>query len=411
MSAPDPDRPTTSPPQILPPPGWYADPWGAAQARWWNGNSWESLNSEWVKQSAQRAARQPWRRFRPYWIAIAVAAVLVGIDWILVVADEWRTVPLLSVSGIMLLAALWWMDRLEPEPADALVLCVAWGATVAAALAGLFNLFVAVSVSETAAAVVAAPIGEEALKGVILLVLVRHRMIDSMIDGAVYAVAVAVGFALAEDLVYYGMAADAGQDELLELFWVRGIGTPFAHPLFTIWMGVTAGYLVTRRPSRPVAWMVGTGSYLFSVSLHALWNGTLVVSEQVPEALWLVGLLFVVLFVATIGFVAVLRRSQAERFEQQVPALAALLSMQPAEIEVFATTRRYLDHRRSLPRAQRADLGRLRWTLHAIASLRSVVPRTDAEMRVDADELEHLRNEADELQRYLFPAGSGWRGG
>jgi hypothetical protein len=228
-------------------------------------------------------------------------------------------------------------------------------------------------------------------------------MIDSMIDGAVYAVAAAVGFALAEDLLYYGLAADVGSEQLVQLFWVRGIGTPFAHPLFTIWMGIAAGYLVTRRPSRRATWAIAAGSYLFSVSLHALWNGTLVAAEQVPEALWLVGLLFVVLFVATIVLVALLRRAQAERFEQQVATLAALLSMQPAEIEVFGSTKEYLEHRRSLPRTHRADLGRLRWTLHAIASVRTVAPRSEDEMRRDGDELFELQREADELRRHLFP--------
>lgn len=392
------------PPASSPPPaGWYADPWGGSAARWWNGDSWEHVNSGGAELAAQRNAREPWARFRPLWIATAIGAVFVAQPWMLAILKHPLTLPLASISALILLAAVWWMDRLEPEPIDALVLCVAWGATVAVALAGEGNSAFSESFGTTTAITFGAPFIEEALKGLLLLELVRRRLIDSMIDGAVYAVAIAVGFALTENLSYYSRAAAAGTETLLQIFLIRGLLTPFAHPLFTICMGVAAGYLVIRRPSHAGTVMIATGSYLLAVALHALWNGSLVAADGALDELWLVGLLFVVLFVGTIILVVALRRSQREQFEQQVPALAELLSMPPAEVTVFAETRNYLQFRRSLPRYCRANLGSLRWTLHAIATLRSVVPRNSEEMRRDCDELGHLRQDATYLRRKLFP--------
>lgn len=348
--------------------------------------------------------RRPWRRFLGSWITIGVCAPIVAVILLVGFIAHPLVLPLAFVPAALLGVALWWMDRLEPEPTDARLLAVAWGATIAPLVAILVGLVVTVGLGELAGAVIGAPVSEEAAKGAVLLVLLRRRLIDSPIDGAVYAVAAAAGFAVVEHIIYFiSAASEGGTSELLVVFVVRGLLTPFAHPLFSIWMGIAAGWVVVRRPTPGVAWGVGAASWGLAVVLHATWNGTLIASEDLPELLVVVGLLFIVLFAATIVVVSLLRRSQARAFEQQVPAIATITGLDAEETAMFADTGAYLRQRRLLPPRQRRLLGRLRWALHAIGSLRGVTPRTPAEAADDAAELDHLRSTVTALRQQLRP--------
>jgi hypothetical protein len=127
---------------------------------------------------------------------------------------------------------------------------------------------------------VVAPITEEAVKGifVVLLVIARRRVVDGILDGIVYAGMVGIGFAFTENILYLASAyvgADAtgpgGVEALTGTFVVRGIFSPFAHPLFTAAIGVGVGYAVVTRSGfwRVAAPVLG---YAFAVLAHALWN-------------------------------------------------------------------------------------------------------------------------------------------
>jgi hypothetical protein len=71
-------------------------------------------------------------------------------------------------------------------------------------------------------------------------------------------------------------------------------------------------------------------------------------------------------------------------------------------VAVFSSTRTYLALRRTLPRPRRRDLGSLRWTLHSIATLSRVAPRTAEEYAADAVELDALCARAQELRGRLM---------
>ena len=60
---------------------------------------------------------------------------------------------------------------------------------------------------------------------------------DGVSDGIVYAGWVALGFAVVEDFLYFTTVVEAGLWR--EVFIVRALLTPFAHPLFTAWIGST----------------------------------------------------------------------------------------------------------------------------------------------------------------------------
>ena len=183
-----------------------------------------------------------------------------------------------------LIAFYLWLDRYEPEPKIFLALAFGWGALVATG-----GALVVQTVSqalggggEATSAVLVAPITEEAGKGlfVVLLLWLRRHVIDGLLDGLVYAGIVGIGFAFTENILYYAGAytggpgfGDGGVDDATGLFVLRGVFSPFAHPLFTSMIGIGVGIAVSTRSTalRFVAPLVG---YVAAVCLHAAWNGS-----------------------------------------------------------------------------------------------------------------------------------------
>src|SRR6478736_9174307 len=98
-----------------------------------------------------------------------------------------------------LVACYLWLDRYEPEPRTLLAAGLLWGCFVATAAAlvlqgvGGFVL----GLSDEASVVLAAPVTEEASKGLFLVLLLwwRRGELDGVLDGIVYAGMVGIGFA------------------------------------------------------------------------------------------------------------------------------------------------------------------------------------------------------------------------
>jgi RsiW-degrading membrane proteinase PrsW (M82 family) len=190
----------------------------------------------------------------------------------------------------VVIAALRWVDRYEPEPKALLAFAFFWGATVAALIAAVLNTASAIIVARTSdagqgmatTAVLVAPWVEEAAKGaaVLAIFLFRRKEFDGIVDGIVLAGFTGVGFAFTENILYFGRAFLAGHEELGvtgglfaagTTFVLRGVLAPFAHPLFTTMTGIGLGIAARGRPgaARLVAPISG---YLLAVALHAMWN-------------------------------------------------------------------------------------------------------------------------------------------
>ena len=182
-----------------------------------------------------------------------------------------------------LVAVYLWLDRYEPEPRRLILAALGWGALVATAGALVLQTLdqFAFGRPESLNAAIVAPVTEEAMKGVfvLLLVLARRHVIDGVLDGIVYAGLVGIGFAFTENILYLA-SAYMGGDEIgpggigaaTGTFVVRGIFSPFAHPFFTAATGIGIGYAVvtTSRFWRVAAPLLG---YAVAVLAHALWNG------------------------------------------------------------------------------------------------------------------------------------------
>ena len=176
--------------------------------------------------------------------SIGVGAVIVG-----------ALCALLPVGPVVW--AFLWVDRWEPEPPRTLLFAFLWGACVAALTALLINSSAVLIADEVLGqgsgdvlgAAVIAPIVEEAVKGafVVGLLLFRRREFDGIVDGIVYAGLVAAGFAFTENILYMGRAfAESGglvgqAGGVLAVLILRGVLSPFAHPLFTSMTGIGCG--------------------------------------------------------------------------------------------------------------------------------------------------------------------------
>jgi RsiW-degrading membrane proteinase PrsW (M82 family) len=192
--------------------------------------------------------------------------------------------PLALLPVPFLIAVVLLLDRLEPEPRGNLVFAFAWGAGIAALLAAVINTAGLVFITQPdlgkttgqyVSATFGAPVVEESLKGGVLLWLLwrRRQEFDGPTDGIIYAAMVGLGFAMMENIGYYISALvrpDIGGVSLLgATFVLRGILSPFAHPIFTSMTGIGVAYAATHRRG---GWAVGAG-LLAAMTLHGLWNG------------------------------------------------------------------------------------------------------------------------------------------
>jgi RsiW-degrading membrane proteinase PrsW (M82 family) len=187
------------------------------------------------------------------------------------------TLPVPIYVGLAL-----WIDRYETEPPWALATAFFWGALIAIFIAFVLNtiggLLVGALFGDNAgeffAAVVSAPVVEESSKALVVFGLFywKREEFDGVIDGIVYAAMVGLGFAMTENIQYYGGAIrDGGVVGSIVLFILRGMMAPFSHPLFTSMTGIGLG-IASQSNRRAVKFFAPLGGLFCAMSLHGLWN-------------------------------------------------------------------------------------------------------------------------------------------
>ena len=219
-------------------------------------------------------------------------ALLLGLIVLLLIGAETGIVELMigmvcaTLPVPIYVMLLLWIDRYEAEPVWMLATSFFWGALIAVFIAIIFNtgigLVAAVAtnsrdVGEIVAAVISAPVVEESAKALILLILFfwKKDEFDGIVDGIVYAGMVGLGFAMTENILYYGKAAKEGQDVLTIVVVLRGIAAPFSHPLFTSMTGIGLGWSRQSQSSFIKIVMPFVG-FLLAMIMHATWNGSAV---------------------------------------------------------------------------------------------------------------------------------------
>jgi RsiW-degrading membrane proteinase PrsW (M82 family) len=255
-----------------------------------------------------------------------------------------------------------WLDRFESEPTRYLVVAFLWGALVATLVAALFTTG-ALAVLEvasdpdaalTTAAVVVAPVVEEALKGVFVLLVwwFLRREFDGVTDGMVYAGVTAAGFAFTENIQYLAQAwVEGGGEALTATFVARCLLSPFAHPMFTVLTGVGVGIAATSRtwPARILAPVAGYG---LAVLAHSLWNLAAVTGGGGLLTVYL--LVEVPVFLAFVAFVVWARRREGNLIGQFLRPYADAGWLSPEEVAMLSS----MPRRREARVWARANAGR-----------------------------------------------------
>jgi RsiW-degrading membrane proteinase PrsW (M82 family) len=218
-------------------------------------------------------------------------ALFLGLLVLLLIGIETGPVALLlglitaTIPVPIYIALVLWIDRYEAEPLWMLATAFFWGALAAPFFAFLFNTGTATVVTymagaksgEAFAAVVSAPIVEETSKAFILFVFffVKKDEFDGVLDGIVYASLAALGFAMTENILYYGRAALGGGGSLTVTLIIRGFFAPFSHPLFTSLTGIGLG-LARQSNNIVVKIVTPIVGLLMAIFMHSMWNGSAV---------------------------------------------------------------------------------------------------------------------------------------
>ena len=225
-------------------------------------------------------------------IIAGLVALVLGLLVLLVIGIETGPVALMlgfisaTIPVPLYIVLVLWIDRYEAEPLWMLATAFFWGALIATFFAFLLNTTSGVivgaltnaSAAEAFAAVVSAPIVEEIGKAVILIIFFfwKKDEFDGVVDGIVYASMAALGFAMTENILYYGKAAAAGGGEALTLtFIIRGFFAPFSHPLFTSLTGIGLG-LARQSTNIAVKLLTPIVGLLMAIFMHSIWNGSAV---------------------------------------------------------------------------------------------------------------------------------------
>ncbi len=301
----------------------------------------------------KRADQRRWTVLTPVagLIALAVCGlVLLGLGTSKIGAGPilvGAVAALVPVAAV--LAAFLWVDRWEPEPAKILLLAFAWGACGATITSLVFNQTAHVlgelinnGDGSTFAAVIGAPIVEEATKAafVVVLFLRRREEFDGVVDGIVYAGVTAAGFAYTENIYYFARVfVDSGLGDMssgvVALFILRGVLSPFAHPLFTAMTGIGIGVaaLTGSKVLRVVAPVVG---YLGAVGLHSLWNFSTTVGTG-STFINLYFLIMVPIFAGMVWLVTWQRRREQRIVAGQLPEMAKRRWIASSEVTLLAS--------------------------------------------------------------------------
>ncbi|PTA67782.1 PrsW family intramembrane metalloprotease [Deinococcus arcticus] len=184
--------------------------------------------------------------------------------------------PLL-LSVALTFAWLWFFVRRDrhPEPLWLLARTFAWGMlawVIAAAFEASLGHWLASPLPLVAALVLLlTALLEEGFKFVAATTAITELSFDEPMDGLVYAVTAALGFALMENVTYtLGFGSGAGA-------W-HAVFATLAHALFSAPQGYALGGLHWQRGR---AWVVR--GLAVSVILHAVFNGLLVGSAGWPQ--------------------------------------------------------------------------------------------------------------------------------
>ena len=225
-------------------------------------------------------------------VVAGLIALFLGLLVLLLIGTETGPVALMlgfvtaTIPVPIYIVLVLWIDRYEAEPLWMLTTAFFWGALIAAFFAFLLNTtsgtivgaLTDANAGEAFAAVISAPIVEEIGKATILFIFFfwKKDEFDGVVDGIVYASMAALGFAMTENILYYGKAAaEGGGGALTATIVIRGFFAPFSHPLFTSLTGIGLG-LSRQSNNIAIKMLTPIVGLLMAIFMHSIWNGSAV---------------------------------------------------------------------------------------------------------------------------------------
>lgn len=112
----------------------------------------------------------------------------------------------------------------------------------------------------------AAPLVEESLKALIVVVLIRFNRIGFLVDAAILGFAAGAGFAVVENYFYW----QDGNTTNMGVWIVRGFGTAVMHGGVTSLFAIISQRLTERSLKFNPAWLLP--GFALAVVLHSIWN-------------------------------------------------------------------------------------------------------------------------------------------
>jgi len=170
--------------------------------------------------------------------------------------------PVLLFLGLLVL-----LDSFQLVPLRSVLAALTVGALAALFGGVLQRILLAASVLEPVTlSRYVAPVLEEALKALWVVVLLRRGRVGFLVDAAILGFAVGAGFALVENLEYLLALPEGG----MVLWLVRGLGTAMLHGATTAIVALLAKGLLDRHPGHPLPALVP--GYLAAVLIHSAYN-------------------------------------------------------------------------------------------------------------------------------------------
>jgi hypothetical protein len=232
---------------------------------------------------------------------------------------------------------------------------------------GLVTLRAAAAWASTLTAVVAAPFIEELTKGAALLLLFfwMRQQFDNVTDGIVYASMVGLGFAMTENVQYYGQAlSQEGGPGAAVVFFLRGILGPFSHPLFTSMTGIGLG--IARETRRAwVKWIAPPIGLAGAMMLHSFWNLS---AGQGLAFFAAYALVMVPAFLAVIVIAIFSLRREARVIRKHLEGVVAEGVLSPDDILILASVTRRLGASTQALFTRGLGYWRARRRFHALAT-------------------------------------------
>ncbi|MBI1876830.1 MAG: PrsW family intramembrane metalloprotease [Chloroflexi bacterium] len=177
-----------------------------------------------------------------------------------------------------------WLDRHEKEPWWLLALAFVWGAIPAIIIALIAQIVLDIPTTwvlsgeglayEVVGGSIWAPLTEEFAKGLglVLILLIARREVDNVLDGIVYGAMAGLGFALTENLFYFGGAlVEGGWGNWVFVVLLRTVPFGLNHAFFSgvTGAGLALAYLNLDRLIK-IAGLLG--GFAAAVIFHGLHN-------------------------------------------------------------------------------------------------------------------------------------------